>query len=114
MMTPFLVQARSYAQYHVNPMTRYTHMAGVPLLLLAVMILLGFIHIVVPQVCDLKISSLAMLVLFIYYLILNWRLALATAPILIIITWIANLFSSAGPTRIGIWACVICFVLGGI
>lgn len=44
-MKPFIEQAQFYATYHQNQATRYTHMAGVPLIMLSIMIFLGFVKI---------------------------------------------------------------------
>jgi len=111
-MKSFIEQAQEYATYHRNIMTRYTHMAGVPIIILSLMIFLGFVKIIVPGVFGTSLACLTTLAVLIYYYRLNWQLSLALTPVLLILLWIANLFSSAGPTKLGIWAFIITFVVG--
>ena len=113
-MIPFTEQAQSYASYHQKAVTRYTHMVGIPLIILSLMILLGFIHVVIIGVLDASVANLATLVLLIYYFRLNWRLALALTPILIFLLWIASLISHNGPTSEAMWSFIIIFFMGCI
>lgn len=110
-MASFIEQARWYASYHQNAMTQYLHMAGALLLLLSAMILLGFIHLVIPGFLDIKFSEIAALVLLIYYFRLNWRIALALTPVFIILLWIAGLFIGAGLSAFSIWSFITIFIL---
>ncbi|WP_298626484.1 DUF962 domain-containing protein [uncultured Legionella sp.] len=111
-MKSFIEQAQFYAEYHQNPMTRYTHMAGVPLIILSLMILLGFVKIVIPDVYATNLACLTAVIALIYYFRLNWKLTLVLVPIFIVLLWFANLFSYFGPTKLGLWAFLITFVLG--
>lgn len=111
-MKSFIEQAQCYAGYHQNPMTRYTHMAGVPIIILSIMIFLGFVKIIVPGVFAITLACLVTLALLIYYFKLNWQLAAAITPILLLLLWISHFFSEAGPTKLGVWAFIITFVLG--
>lgn len=111
-MKSFIEQAQFYAEYHQNTKTRYTHMAGVPLIILAVMIFLGFIKIIMPTVFATNLACITTLIALIYYFRLNWQLALALTPIMLILLLIASWFSQDGPTPLGIWAFVIFFIVG--
>ncbi|MDI1351657.1 MAG: DUF962 domain-containing protein [bacterium] len=111
-MKPFIEQAQFYAAYHQNPLTRYTHFAGVPLIILSLMIFFGFFKLVLPGVYETDLACIATLVLLIYYFRLNWQLALPLTPIMLILLWIAHFFSHYGPTKLGMWAFIITFVLG--
>ncbi|KTD42777.1 DUF962 domain-containing protein [Legionella parisiensis] len=111
-MKPFIEQAQFYAAYHQNIKTRYTHMAGVPLIILSVMILLGFIKIIMPGVFATNLAFFATIIALAYYFRLNWQLALALTPIMLILLLIANWFSQDGPTTLGVWAFVIFFIIG--
>lgn len=111
-MKSFIEQAQFYSWYHQSPMTRYTHMAGVPLIIFSLMILLGFVKIIIPGVFGTSLACLATLVVLIYYYRLNWQLALALTPILLILLWLAHWFSLDGPTKLGIWAFIITFIVG--
>lgn len=111
-MKSFIEQAQFYATYHKKMVTRYTHFAGVPLIILSFMILLGFVQIIVPGVFASNLAWFATIAALIYYFLLNWRLALALTPIMLFLLWIAHWFSEDGPTSLGIWAFVITFVVG--
>ncbi|PWY55817.1 hypothetical protein DGG96_09890 [Legionella qingyii] len=111
-MKPFIEQAQFYAEYHQNIQTRYTHMAGVPIIILSVMILLGFVKIIVPGVFATNLACLATLIALIYYFRLHWQLALALTPIMLILLLIANWFSQDGPTTLSIWSFVFFFIVG--
>ena len=111
-MKSFVEQAQFYAEYHQNPMTRYTHMAGVPLIILSIMILLGFVKIIIPGVFGTNLACLTTLVVLIYYYRLHWQLALALTPIMLILLWLASWFNYYGPTKVGLWAFLITFVVG--
>jgi uncharacterized membrane protein YGL010W len=111
-MKSFIEQAHFYASYHQNSMTRNTHMVGVPLIILSLMILLGFIKISMPGVFSTSLACLTTLAVLIYYFRLNWQLALALTPVMLILLWIAHWFSADGPTALGVWAFVITFIVG--
>ena len=111
-MKSFVEQAQLYAGYHQNIMTRYTHFAGVPIIIFSLMIFLGFVKIIIPGVFGVSLASLATLGLLIYYFRLNWQLALAITPILLILLWLAHWFTRFGPTKLGVWVFIITFVLG--
>ena len=111
-MKSFIEQAQFYATYHQKPITRYTHLIGVPLIIFSLMIFLGFFHLIVPGVLDTTLASIATAALLIYYFYLNWRLALVLTPVFIILLWIADLVSWAGPTRSALWTFIITFILG--
>lgn len=111
-MKSFIEQAQLYATYHLNQTTRYTHMAGVPLIILSLLIFLGFVKIVVPGVFGTNLACLASIALLVYYFRLNWQLALAFTPILLILLWIASWFNYNGPSTVGVWVFIITFVGG--
>ncbi|MDI9817974.1 MULTISPECIES: DUF962 domain-containing protein [unclassified Legionella] len=113
-MKSFVEQAQFYAEYHKKPFTLYTHLAGVPLIIFSLLIFLGFFHLMVPGVFDSTISSIATVVLLVYYFFLNWRLALVLTPVLIFLLWIADIITAAGPTRYALWTFVVTFILGWV
>ncbi|KTD18804.1 transmembrane protein [Legionella lansingensis] len=113
-MKSFIEQAKFYAEYHQKPITFYTHLVGIPLIIFSLMIFLGFFHLIVPGVLDSTLAEIATVVTLIYYLYLNWRLGLVLVPIFIFILWITNFISWAGPTSGALWTFVILFVLGWI
>ncbi|MDP1601806.1 MAG: DUF962 domain-containing protein [Legionella sp.] len=111
-MKTFIEQAHFYAEYHQKKETLYTHLIGIPLIILSLMIFLGFFQLIVPGVIATTLASIGTLVLFIYYLRLNWQLALLFAPILVLLLWISSLVSYAGPTAFALWTFIIVFILG--
>jgi len=111
-MKSFIELAQFYSTYHQNEMTRYTHMAGVPIVILSLMIFLGFLKIVLPGVFETNLACLITLALLIYYYRLNWQLSLVLTPILLFLLWLASWFNYAGPTTFGVWAFIITFIAG--
>ncbi|MFT4058188.1 MAG: DUF962 domain-containing protein [Legionella sp.] len=111
-MKPFIEQAQIYASYHKKQITRYIHFAGVPLIVLSLMILLGFVQIIIPNVFASNLAWFATIALLIYYFLLEWKLALAITPILLFLLWIAHWFSENGPTTLGLWTFILTFVIG--
>jgi uncharacterized membrane protein YGL010W len=97
-MLPFIEQAKIYTLYHQRPMTRYTHMAGIPLIILALMMLLGWVHVVIIGVLNISVASIATLALLIYYFRLHWRLASVITPILLLLLWVSSVLTQNGPT----------------
>lgn len=111
-MKSFIEQAQFYAAYHQNKMTRYTHLIGVPLIILSLMILLGFVKLVIPGVYSTDFACLGTLAILIYYFRLQWQLSLVLTPMMLILLWIAHFFNHSGPTKLGVWAFLITFVIG--
>tara|TARA_Y100000588_G_scaffold376577_1_gene454555 strand:+ start:404 stop:949 length:546 start_codon:yes stop_codon:yes gene_type:complete len=113
-MKSFTEQAKRYASYHQSPLTWYTHMAGVPLILFSIMILLGFIHIVIPNVLEFSFADIFVIGLMVYYFRLQWLLAIIIAPILVFMLWLSLIISFTGPTEYALWFFAIVFLLGCI
>lgn len=111
-MKTFVEQAQFYSGYHQKAMTLYMHMAGVPIIILSAMILLGFVKVIIPGVYATNLACLATLGMLIYYYRLNWQLALSLTPIFIILLWVASWFNYYGPTKLGLWAFIITFIVG--
>lgn len=111
-MKNFIEQAQCYAGYHQQRRTLYSHMAGIPLIIFSLMVLLGFVKIVIPGLFQTTFASITTLILMIYYVRLQWRLALALSPIMIVLLWLASWFSYFGPTKLGLWTFAITFIVG--
>ena len=111
-MIPFIEQAQFYATYHQNATSRYIHMIGIPLIILSLMIVLGFVHVFIPGVLSVNLADIATFALLIYYFRLQWRLALVITPLFILLLWIAVLFSHAGPTAFALWSFLVIFIIG--
>lgn len=111
-MKSFIEQATMYASYHQNKKTQYTHFAGIPMIILSLMILFGFVQIIIPNVLFTNLAWIFTLSLLVYYFLLHWQLALIITPILLFLLWISHWFSMYGPTALGLWAFGILFILG--
>jgi uncharacterized membrane protein YGL010W len=111
-MKSFIEQARCYAAHHQNPRTQQTHWIGVPLITFSLMIFLGFVKIVIPGVYQISLACITTLVLLVYYFRLHWLLALAVAPFMLFLLWLAHLLSDSGPNTVALWIFVIAFISG--
>ena len=113
-MQSFIEQAKNYSLYHQKTITRYTHFVGVPLLVFSFMLLFSFLHLTVPGYFSRTSAELLTLALFLYYLVLNWRLALSLAPVLILLLWLADWIGGDGPTSGALTVFLACFIVGWI
>lgn len=111
-MKPYIEQAQLYASYHQNLKTQQTHWIGIPLITFSLMILLGVVKIVIPGVFQISLACLATLALLVYYFRLNWILALAVTPFLLLLLWIASLLTANGPNNLALWVFIITFISG--
>lgn len=113
-MIPFINQAQGYAAYQNNAITRYIHMVSVPLIILSLMILLGFVRVIILGVLNVDLAEIATFGLLVYYFFLHWRLALVLTPLLIFLLWVAECFSYTGPTSFALEAFALTFLVGCI
>ena len=111
-MKPFIEQAQGYNEYQEKALSRYCHMVGIPLIALSLMILLGFVHVLIPGILDVNLAEIATLVLLIYYFRLQWRMALIITPILVVLLWIAQFFSYDGPSSFSLWSFIVILLVG--
>jgi uncharacterized membrane protein YGL010W len=82
-------QVSSYAAYHHDLRNKVTHFIGVPLVIFSLLLFLGwfrFIH------ADISFTAATLLVLgvFVYYLALDWQVALLQAPFSLGLLWLAD------------------------
>jgi uncharacterized membrane protein YGL010W len=113
-MISFIDRAQSCAAFHQSPSSRYLQGAGILLIILSLMILLGFIRIIIIDVLNINLASVATLAVLVYYFRLHWRLALAVTPFFIVLLWMAELFTQKGPTKFALWSFIIIFAVGCI
>lgn len=114
MKNKFVTQLSIYHSFHTLPITRFTHYIGVPLLLLAALIFLGWIHISVPTLFDINLAWLGIIALLIYYYWLDVVSALPMTVILIALTLLADLISQPEITTTGAIIFFITLILGVI
>lgn len=111
-MKTFTDYARHYLPTHSSKITLYTHAVGIPLILLSVMIFLGWFKLIVPTLFSTTLATIGTLILVIYYLKIQWQLALISLPVLILLLWISSLTSNIGPTHFSVWFCIITALCG--
>ncbi len=107
-------QMQSYGEYHRDPRNKLTHFFGVPLVTFALFIFLGWFRFVHPEVLPITSATLFYLAVTIYYLRLDWAIALIQLPftltLLVLADWVASLPSMGLSFSVFLTA----FVLGWI
>lgn len=111
-MKTFIEQASCYASHHQNPKTQQTHWIGVPLITFSLLVLLGCVKIIIPGIFQTNLACIATLALLVYYARLNWLLALAITPLLLLLLWLASWITSNGPNTLASWIFIITFISG--
>jgi uncharacterized membrane protein YGL010W len=91
-MSSFDDQVRSYAAYHQDGRNKATHFIGVPLVTIALFIALGWLRLVDGPV-PITGATLFWAAVFVYYLILDWRIALFQAPTSLLLLFLADIAS---------------------
>lgn len=83
-------QLHSYAAYHRDPRNKLTHFFGVPLVVFSIFVPLGWFRLV--QAPDVPVSGATVFCLgvFLYYLCLDWAVALWQAPFSLAILGVAD------------------------
>jgi uncharacterized membrane protein YGL010W len=85
-------QVCSYAAYHQDTRNKATHFVGVPLVSFALLVALGWLRFAEGPV-PLTGATLFWGVVFVYYLVLDWRIALFQAPITLLLLFLADMVS---------------------
>jgi uncharacterized membrane protein YGL010W len=84
-------QLDAYEAYHKDPRNKATHFVGVPLVTFSLFVALGwFRFIAAPEVPLLSGAALFYLMVFLYYLRLDWVVALAQAPLTVALLGLAD------------------------
>jgi uncharacterized membrane protein YGL010W len=90
-MTSLQQQLDAYAAYHHDPRNKLTHFVGVPLVTFSLLVFLGWFRFVAaPDVPLLSGAALFFFVVFLYYLSLDWFVALVQAPLTVALLWLAD------------------------
>ncbi len=86
-------QMQSYGAYHKDPRNKLTHFVGVPLVTFSLFLVLGWFRFVRPEV-PITAATLFYLGVVIYYLRLDWSVALMQLPVtltlLMVSDWVAQ------------------------
>jgi uncharacterized membrane protein YGL010W len=88
-------QLDGYAAYHRDLRNKLTHFLGVPLVTFAIFLALGWLRFVHAPEVPYTGATLFYLVVFLYYMCLDWRVALWQAPFTVSLLWLAD--------RVAVW-----------
>jgi uncharacterized membrane protein YGL010W len=87
-------QMQSYGAYHRDPRNKLSHFFGVPLVTFSLFLFLSWFRFVHPEVLPITVATLFYLGVTIYYLRLDWRIALIQLPftlvLLLLADWVAK------------------------
>jgi uncharacterized membrane protein YGL010W len=91
-MPSFDEQVRSYAAYHQDGRNKATHFVGVPLVTIALFIALGWMRFAEGPV-PVTGATLFFASVFVYYMFLDWHIAMFQAPVSLLLLYLADLMS---------------------
>jgi uncharacterized membrane protein YGL010W len=87
-------QMQSYGAYHRDPRNKLTHFIGVPLVTFSLFLFLGWFRFIHPEVLPISVATLFYFGVTIYYLRLDWAIALIELPftmtLLLLAEWVAQ------------------------
>jgi uncharacterized membrane protein YGL010W len=83
-------QMQSYGAYHSDPRNKLTHFFGVPLVTISLFLFLSWFRFVHPEVLPITAATLFYLGVMIYYLRLDWVIALIQLPFTLTLLWLAD------------------------
>ncbi len=104
-------QMAVYAAYHRHPVNRLTHFVGVPMILFAVFIPLGWLRL---PIFGMEISTATLLVALVsvYYYVLDRALALAMVAFMVGMLFATELIASHWSVTTGFWIFLTVFIVG--
>jgi uncharacterized membrane protein YGL010W len=83
-------QLDAYGAYHADSRNKITHFLGVPLVTFSLFLALGWLRLEHSPNCPYTGATLFYLVVILYYLRLDWKIALAQAPFTLTLLWLAD------------------------
>jgi uncharacterized membrane protein YGL010W len=107
-------QMQSYGAYHKDPRNQLTHLFGVPLVTFSLFLLLGWFHFIhSPKNLPITVATLFYLGVLVYYLRLDWQVALIQLPFTLPLLWLAD-WAARRPFGQSLSVFLTAFVLGWI
>ncbi len=103
-----------YHHYHTKRVTKITHFIGVPLIVLSLMMALNWLDFGIHGGPHVSAMWLAVLLLSIYYILLDWRLALGMVVVFILLGILATLTTGNRATWHGGMIALTLFIVGWI
>jgi uncharacterized membrane protein YGL010W len=89
-MTSLKQQLRSYGEYHRDTRNKLTHVIGVPLVTFSLFLVLGWFRFVHAPNHPITGATVFYLFVLIYYVRLDWMVALVQAPFSLALLWLAD------------------------
>lgn len=83
-------QVASYEAYHRDPRNKLTHFVGVPLVTYSILHFFGWLRFVHDPNGPFTGGTVFYAVVFIYYLALDWKVALLQAPFTLTLLWLSD------------------------
>jgi uncharacterized membrane protein YGL010W len=90
MSSTFIEQAKWYAAYHQQPITKLTHFIGVPLITFSLMLFFSSFKLSLPGIFIFNLVWPVVLAFIVYYIRLEWRLGVSLAPVLLFLSLLAS------------------------
>ncbi len=103
-----------YQRYHTKESTKYTHMAGIPIVLFSVFVFLSWFHLLIPNYVNISFMWLAVIASSIYYLLLDWMIGAAMVVFMIILGILVHLITGSEPSAHAFKIFLITFIFGWI
>jgi uncharacterized membrane protein YGL010W len=112
-MTSLKQQIESYGAYHRDPRNKMTHFVGVPLVTFALFLFLSWFRFVPTPDLPITAATIFFLVVFVYYMRLDWSIALCQAPFTLAILWLADR-AALLPVKLSVSVFLTTFIAGWI
>jgi uncharacterized membrane protein YGL010W len=112
-MSTLKQQLESYAAYHRDTRNKLTHFVGVPLVTFALFLVLGWFRFVHAPDLPITGATIFYLVVFIYYLRLDWSVALLQAPVNLLLLYLADR-AAVLPFSLSVMIFLAAFILGWV
>lgn len=106
-------QMQSYGAYHRDPRNKLTHFVGVPLVMFALFLLLGWFRFIHAPELPITVATVFYLVVSIYYLRLDAAVAVLQLPFSLTLLWLAD-WAARLPFRQSLAVFLTTFVAGWI
>ncbi len=89
-MNSLAEQVAAYEAYHHDPRNKITHFVGVPLVTFSIFLFLGWLRFQPNPAIPFTGATLFYTIVFLYYLVLDWKIALLQAPFTLTLLWLAD------------------------
>ena len=112
MHSKFIDLMRGNRDHHQKKVTLFSHLVGVPLITLGVLILFGWIKVSIPGIFTLSAAWIGIIIFAIYYLIMDLLIGAVTTAILIVFCAITSALTINGPSALSEKLFIVIFILG--